>query len=183
MLSRRRRYLLGGALFVIGWSAFYAGGFVDEPFDGLIAFAVAATVLAGLLVVTNVGFQPRIKDGFLVVSTICGRQAIDLSDLTRVKVFWPNLNHRRATVRLADPANLLTTQLSLDEYRDELAGPFGDAAERGVVVPRSARSEFGLSADERSPRWGYRAYVLEALVIIALWAIGPLAVVILWAVL
>jgi hypothetical protein len=181
MLPRRTRYLIGGVLFVASWVMFYLTAFLPTRGAELGALATTALAVSGLFVVMNLGFRPRIRDGFLVVSTFCGRQAVDLSALTRVGLYWPNLNHRRATVRLADPVNVLTTGLpQLDEFRDVLAGAFGEAGERGVVVPRSARLDLGLPADEHAPRWGYRAYLREAVLLAGVWPLGVLAVIVAW---
>jgi len=173
-LPRRFRYLIGGALFAASWVTLYLAD------GGLWAFAVTVLALLGLFVLLNSGFRPRVRGQYLIVSTLCGRQYVELPAITRI-VFIPSLDRRRGNLRLADPHNTLTAALqNLESFHDALGPAFVDADRRGVAVPRSARAVFGLEPRDDAPRWGYRTMLVEALVLAGVWSAGVIAVVIAW---
>ncbi len=173
-LPRRARFLIGGALFVASWVLLYLAH------GGIWTVVVVVLAMLGLIVLLNGGFRPRIRGPYLIVSTACGRQYVDLSALTRV-IFFPSLDRSRGNVRLADGQNALTCAFPrLDDVREAFTTAFKDADARGVAVPRSARAVFGLPPKDDAPRWGYRSILAEALVLTGIWVLGLVVVVIAW---
>jgi hypothetical protein len=179
-IARRTRYLLGFGLCVVSWVLLYLGGGRDGTTRSVLAVAGALLVVLAAAVILNPGFRPRVVGGHLVASTICGRQQVDLSALTRVAYFAsPNLTSAR--MRLADVANAVTVQLPrIDEVREELRTAFIDAERRGVAIPRSARVVLDLGQDNDAPRWGYRAMLSEVWPPLVIWMVGPILVAVLW---
>lgn len=179
-VSRRTRYLIGFALCVVSWVLLYLGGGKGPTALGFLAVATTVVVAVAAAVILNPGFRPRIDGGFLVASTICGRQQVDLSALRRVAYFAsPNLASAR--MRLADAVNTLTVTVPrIDEVREDLRDAFIDAARRGVPIPRSARTVLDLDKDAAAPRWGYRSMLSEVWLPVAVWALGPIGVAVLW---
>lgn len=179
-MTRRTRYLIGFALYVVSWVLLYLGGGTGSTASGILAVATATVVVVAVAVILNPGFKPRVSDGRLVASTVCGRQQVDLSALTRIAYFAsPNLASAR--MRLADADNTVTVQLPrIDDVREDLQAAFAAAAERGVAIPRSARTVLDLGQDNDAPRWGYRAMLSEVWLPLAVWMIGPILVAVLW---
>jgi hypothetical protein len=172
-LTRRTRYLIGIALYVVSWAVLAVGWSV---------VAAVAAALLGLVAFLNPGFRPRVVGDRMVVSTLLGQQSVDLSALARIH-FFASLDHRRANLRLTDADNTFTVAVPrLEDFREPLRTAFGSAERRGVAVPRSARTVLDLEADASAPRWGYRSMLRELLVPALLWPVGVLGVVLVRAV-
>jgi hypothetical protein len=175
-LSRGIRFLIGGVLFIASWVLLF------RAHGGVWTVVVVVLALLGMVVLLNGGFRPRVRGPYLIVSTVCGRQYVDLSALTRI-IFFPSLDRSRGNVRLGDSRNALTCAFSrLDDVREAFTTAFTDADARGVAVPRSARTVFGLPPKDDAPRWGYRSMLAEALVLTGLWALGLVVVLVAWSV-
>jgi hypothetical protein len=179
-VTRRTRYLIGIALYVVSWVLFGIAGYVGDTADRwLLAGTVAATLL-GVVAFLNPGFRPRVSDDRMLVSTLFGRQSVDLSALVRIH-FFASLDHRRANVRLTDAGNGFTVALPrLEAFRDPLRTAFAAADDRGVAVPRSARTVLDLEADDSAPRWGYRTMLRELVPAVIVWPAGMLVVILIW---
>lgn len=179
-MTRRTRYLIGVAWYVVSCVLFGVAGYVGEAGDRWLLPGTAAAALLGVVAFLNPGFRPRVAGDRMAVSTLLGKQSVDLSTLIRIH-FFASLDHRRANLRLADPENGFTVAVPrLEEFRDALRTAFAAAAERGVAVPRSARTVLDLEADASAPRWGYRTMLRELLPAVLLWPAGIVVVVLIW---
>ena len=129
---------------------------IDEgdagPWLVLITMSVGIVVIA--LTLGNNGFRPRIQGQYLEVSTILGRQSLDLAALQGVRMERGRSGYYM--LRLRDPVTDVVIPMSFPApVHRALRDALDLAGHRGVVLPRRVTSHFGLPPMPGAPRNGF----------------------------
>lgn len=129
---------------------------IDEggpgPWIAIVTMVVGITVVA--LTVGNVGFMPRIQGQYLEVSSMLGRQSLDLAALTGVR--WERGRHGNVMLRLRDQLTEVAVSVPLPPaVHQVLREALYAAGQRGVVLPTRVTTLFNLPPMPGAPRNGY----------------------------
>ncbi|MEU4601559.1 hypothetical protein AB0F43_01145 [Kribbella sp. NPDC023972] len=117
------------------------------------ASAVGIVVIA--MLVGNVGFGPRLRGQYLEVTTMLGRQSLDLAALTEARWEPGRSGGSSGMLRLRDPITDVAITLPVAApVREAIRDGLHAAGQRGVVLPRRVSLMFGLPQVPGAPRNG-----------------------------
>ncbi|WP_350276886.1 hypothetical protein [Kribbella sp. HUAS MG21] len=112
-----------------------------------------AAIIAGTLLVMNLGVRPRVRGQYLEVSTMIGRQALDLDNLIGAR--WQRSRGGSVSLRLSDDLTDVVLVVPLPpEVFPAVKEALSSAAARGVVLPQRVTTLFNLPAIPGAPRSG-----------------------------
>lgn len=136
----------------------------DDGPEAVVLVGTAAALIAGALLVTNLGVRPRIRGQYLEVTTLIGRQSLDLTALTGAR--WQRSRSGSVSVRLSDDLTDLVLVMPLPpEVFPAVKDALSAAAARGVMLPRRVTTLFNLPEIPGAPRTGNNYLPLIAAVL------------------
>jgi len=116
-------------------------------------FAVGITVVS--LMVSNIGFRPRVQGQYLEVTTVLGRQSLDLTAVTGARWEPGYTGGASGVVRLRDPITDVAITVPVPgPVREAIHDGLLAAGQRGVLLPRRVSGLFGLPQMPGAPRNG-----------------------------
>lgn len=136
---------------VLAWWLWLRSG--DDGTEPVVLVGTAAALIASALLVMNLGVRPRLRGQYLEVSTLIGRQSLDLTALTGAR--WQRARGGSVSIQLRDDKTHVVLVMPVPPHifpavKDALAA----AAARGVMLPRRVTTLFNLPAIPGAPRTG-----------------------------
>ncbi|NIK60303.1 hypothetical protein [Kribbella shirazensis] len=154
-VSRWGRYgvALGIALVaVLGWWLWIRAG-VDSGPESFVLVGTGIALVVSTLLVSNIGVRPRIRGRYLEVTTLIGRQSLDLSAVSAAR--WQRARGGSVSLRLSDDLTDVVLVMPVPpEVFPVIKDALSAAAARGVVLPRRVTTLFNLPAIPGAPRTG-----------------------------
>lgn len=144
------------------------------PRSGLTRIALIVTSVGLVtisLLIGNIGWRPRINAPYLDVTTLIGRQSVDLTRLTATR--WERSRGGALSIRLHDDITDISIQLPVPHHvRPALTQALQDAIAHGVPVPQRITNLFNLPPVPGAPRNGGSNLAVLAGVLVGILVFG-----------
>ncbi|TCC26893.1 hypothetical protein [Kribbella speibonae] len=122
---------------------------------------IVIVLMVAPVMVSNIGFRPRIQGQYLEVSTLLGRQSLDLAALTSARWEPGRSGGASGVVRLRDSITDVAIAVpAAQSVRAAIREGLRAAGERGVLLPRRVTGVFGLPPMPGAPRNGFNTMIL-----------------------
>jgi hypothetical protein len=131
----------------------------------LIVMALSVPLVFIVLMVMNTGFRPRVQGQYLEVTTVLGRQSLDLTTVEGAK--WERGRSGFVMLRVRDDVTDVVINLPFPPaVRDAVRQALLEAGQRGHLLPLRVTRLFNLPPMPGAPRTGFSIvpFVFAALV-------------------
>ena len=160
-ISRAIRYGVSGIVGLLGVPLLHLGVNGYGGWGPAVGLGLVVIVVA--LIPANIGVRPRVHGRYLEVTTLLGRQTLDLASLTGASY---HRSRSSVSVRLRDPITDVTIVVPAGaSVHEAIREGLRAASQRGVVVPKRVAVLFGLPAMPGAPRTGAAVVILPMVVV------------------